>query len=60
MTLAAELTELPTLDTNQQLVNPDGTPSAYFEDLWYQASKSIEAINIVLEDHEARLVALEP
>lgn len=57
--MATDLQDIPQLDQNVKLVKEDGSASVYFEELWYGLQKSIEAINACLEDHEARIEALE-
>jgi hypothetical protein len=54
---------VPQLDTNMPIVeiiaamqselNQNGAPSQYFEELWYSLVQC-------LQDHEARITALEP
>lgn len=58
---------IPELDVNQLMVlakqefeRSGGVGSPYFEDLWYQLTKEIETMQATIEDHEARITALEP
>jgi hypothetical protein len=58
--MALNLIELIELDMNQPLIEPDGSPSIYFEELWNNLKTSVETINETLQDHEDRITALEP
>ena len=49
----------PELDVNISIVDDRGKPTKYFEDTYYQLTKSIESLIECIEDLDARVTVLE-
>ena len=53
------MTTVAVLDVSRPLINEDGTPSPYFEEMWHTLTVCLAEIVAIQADHETRIYDLE-